>query len=121
MDAKDILGLPKNALLNSQEKKAKPPKEPQRKPDGISREVISFFFVFFLGFGECLIFSCFCELQVYMLTGGVAPLMPAIDASQLKKRPPTDEKVCVSFIFVTMSFKFGFVICKFELYYLDCS
>ncbi|XP_021836734.2 SWR1-complex protein 4 [Spinacia oleracea] len=68
MDAKDILGLPKNALPLSQEKKSKPPKEPQRKPDGISREV-------------------------YMLTGGVPPLMPAIDTSQLKRRPPTDEKV----------------------------
>ncbi|XP_010679469.1 SWR1-complex protein 4 isoform X2 [Beta vulgaris subsp. vulgaris] len=78
MDAKDILGLPKNALLNSQEKKAKPPKEPQRKPDGISREV-------------------------YMLTGGVAPLMPAIDASQLKKRPPTDEKVTWQWLSFTNS------------------
>ncbi|XP_057518846.1 SWR1-complex protein 4 [Amaranthus tricolor] len=68
MDAKDILGIPKNALPISQEKKSKPPKEPQRKPDGISREV-------------------------YMLTGGVAPLMPTVDVSQLKKRPPTDEKV----------------------------
>ncbi|KAJ8429492.1 hypothetical protein Cgig2_020548 [Carnegiea gigantea] len=68
MDAKDILGLPKNAIPIAQEKKSRPPKEPQRKPDGISREV-------------------------YMLTGGVAPLMPSIDASQLKKRPPSDEKV----------------------------
>lgn len=39
MDAKDILGLPKNALP-IQEKKLKPPKESQRKPDGISREVL---------------------------------------------------------------------------------
>lgn len=39
MDAKDILGLPKNALP-IQEKKSKPPKESQRKPDGISREVL---------------------------------------------------------------------------------
>lgn len=38
MDAKDILGLPKNALP-IQEKKSKPPKESHRKPDGISREV----------------------------------------------------------------------------------
>lgn len=68
MDAKDILGLPKNAIPIPQEKKSRPPKEPQRKPDGISREV-------------------------YMLTGGVAPLMPSSDASQLKKRPPSDEKV----------------------------
>lgn len=30
---------------------------------------------------------------MYALTGGLAPLMPATDASQLKKRPPTDEKV----------------------------
>lgn len=68
MDAKDILGLPKNAIQIPQEKKSRPPKETQRKPDGISREV-------------------------YMLTGGVAPVMPSIDASQLKKRPPSDEKV----------------------------
>ncbi|GMH02285.1 hypothetical protein Nepgr_004124 [Nepenthes gracilis] len=68
MDAKDILGLPKNAVPIPQEKKPRPPKEPQRKPDGISREL-------------------------YMLTGGVAPVMPSIDVSQLKKRPPSDEKV----------------------------
>ncbi|XP_062144639.1 SWR1-complex protein 4 isoform X1 [Alnus glutinosa] len=66
MDAKDILGLPKNSL--PQEKKSRPQKDSQRKPDGISREV-------------------------YALTGGLAPLMPATDASQLKKRPPTDEKI----------------------------
>ncbi|GAB4841805.1 swr complex subunit [Ancistrocladus abbreviatus] len=68
MDAKDILGLPKNTLPIPQEKKSRPPKEPQRKPDGISREL-------------------------YMLTGGVAPLMPSIDVGQLKKRPPSHEKV----------------------------
>jgi len=38
MDAKDILGLPKNSFP-SLEKKSRPPKESQRKPDGISREV----------------------------------------------------------------------------------
>lgn len=37
MDAKDILGLPKNSL--PQEKKSRPQKDSQRKPDGISREV----------------------------------------------------------------------------------
>lgn len=68
MDAKDILGLPKNQLPIPQEKKSRPPKEPQRKPDGISREV-------------------------YALTGGLAPLMPSVDVSQLKRRPPSDEKV----------------------------
>ncbi|KAF5732065.1 SWR1-complex protein 4-like isoform X1 [Tripterygium wilfordii] len=68
MDAKDILGLPKNALPIPQEKKSRTPKDSQRKPDGISREV-------------------------YALTGGLAPLMPAIDTSQLKKRPPADEKI----------------------------
>lgn len=66
MDAKDILGLPKNSL--PLEKKSRPQKDSQRKPDGISREV-------------------------YALTGGLAPLMPALDASQLKKRPPSDEKI----------------------------
>lgn len=39
MDAKDILGLPKNGPIMSQEKKSRPQKESQRKPDGISREV----------------------------------------------------------------------------------
>ncbi|XP_041022152.1 SWR1-complex protein 4 isoform X2 [Juglans microcarpa x Juglans regia] len=66
MDAKDILGLPKNSV--TQEKKSRPQKDSQRKPDGISREV-------------------------YALTGGLAPLIPAIEASQLKKRPPSDEKI----------------------------
>lgn len=39
MDAKDILGLPKISFP-SLEKKSRPPKESQRKPDGISREVL---------------------------------------------------------------------------------
>ncbi|KAH7578208.1 hypothetical protein ACOSQ2_000591 [Xanthoceras sorbifolium] len=68
MDAKDILGIPKSQLPITQEKKSRPQKETQRKPDGISREV-------------------------YALTGGLAPLMPSIDVSQLKKRPPSDEKI----------------------------
>lgn len=68
MDAKDILGLPKIASSLTQEKKSRPQKDSQRKPDGISREV-------------------------YALTGGLAPLMPSIDVSQLKKRPPVDEKI----------------------------
>lgn len=69
MDAKDILGLHKNSFPSSLDnKKSRPPKESQRKPDGISREV-------------------------YALTGGMPPLMPSIDASQLKKKPPTHEKV----------------------------
>ncbi|XP_022991706.1 SWR1-complex protein 4-like isoform X2 [Cucurbita maxima] len=68
MDAKDILGLPKNTLPLSQEKKPRAQKDAQRKRDGISREV-------------------------YALTGGLAPIMPAIDTSELKKRPPSDEKI----------------------------
>ncbi|GAV65867.1 hypothetical protein CFOL_v3_09381 [Cephalotus follicularis] len=68
MDAKDILGLPKTPLPITQEKKPQPKKDSQRKPDGISREV-------------------------YALTGGLAPLMPSIDVSQLKKRPPAVEKI----------------------------
>ncbi|KAE9615892.1 putative transcription factor MYB-HB-like family [Lupinus albus] len=67
MDAKDILGLSKNSFP-ALEKKSRPHKESQRKPDGISREV-------------------------YALTGGLSSLMPAIDASHLKKRPPSDEKI----------------------------
>ncbi|GAU11316.1 hypothetical protein TSUD_343070 [Trifolium subterraneum] len=39
MDAKDILGLHKTSFPSSIEKKSRPPKESQRKPDGISREV----------------------------------------------------------------------------------
>ncbi|KAF6139770.1 hypothetical protein GIB67_024047 [Kingdonia uniflora] len=62
MDAKDILGLPKTSFPSNQEKKSRPQKDSQRKPDGISREV-------------------------YMLTGGmVAPIMPTIDPSQLRKK-----------------------------------
>ncbi|KAG0456311.1 hypothetical protein HPP92_024099 [Vanilla planifolia] len=53
MDAKDILGLPKSFPV-TQEKKSRPQKEPQRKPDGISREA-------------------------YSLTGGMAPLMPTVE------------------------------------------
>lgn len=68
MDAKDILGLPKTSIPIPQEKKSRPQKDSQRKPDGISREV-------------------------YALTGGMPPLMPTIDSSQLKKRPPADEKI----------------------------
>lgn len=41
MDAKDILGLPKTAFPGNQERKSRTPKEPQRKPDGVSREVVS--------------------------------------------------------------------------------
>ncbi|CAM8973749.1 unnamed protein product [Rhodiola kirilowii] len=67
MDAKDILGLPKTPLSLPHEKKSRP-KESQRKPDGISREV-------------------------YALTGGVPPLMPSIDVSQLKRRPQSEEKI----------------------------
>ncbi|CAN6830036.1 unnamed protein product [Brassica oleracea] len=67
-DAKDILGLPKTPLSLTQEKKSRPQKESHRKPDGISREV-------------------------YALTGGVAPLMPSIDVTHLKRPPPPDEKV----------------------------
>ncbi|KAF3328346.1 SWR1-complex protein 4 [Carex littledalei] len=63
MDAKDILGLPKTAFPGNQERKSRTPKEPQRKPDGVSREV-------------------------YALTGGVLPpLMPNLEPLHLKKRP----------------------------------
>ncbi|XP_022728293.1 SWR1-complex protein 4-like isoform X3 [Durio zibethinus] len=31
--------------------------------------------------------------EVYALTGGLAPLMPSIEVSQLKRRPPSDEKI----------------------------
>ncbi|XP_039043635.1 SWR1-complex protein 4-like [Hibiscus syriacus] len=68
MDAKDILGLPKIPLSITPEKKSRSQKDSQRKPNGISREV-------------------------YALTGGVAPLMPSIDVSQLKRRPPSDDKI----------------------------
>ncbi|XP_031100844.1 SWR1-complex protein 4-like isoform X1 [Ipomoea triloba] len=67
MDAKDILGLPKNSLSIPPEKKSRPPKESQRKPDGISREV-------------------------YALTGGLAPLMPAIDINHLKRRTQAENE-----------------------------
>ncbi|KAK1292185.1 hypothetical protein QJS10_CPB17g00974 [Acorus calamus] len=65
MDAKDILGLPKTSAPS--EKKPRPTKDSQRKPDGISREV-------------------------YALTGGLPPLMPTLEVSHLKKRPPVDKE-----------------------------
>ncbi|KAF5931467.1 hypothetical protein HYC85_032340 [Camellia sinensis] len=71
MDAKDILGLPRTPLPLPQEKKSRPQKDSQRKPDGISREV-------------------------YALIGGLAPLMPSIDVAQLKRRTQSEnEKVRV--------------------------
>jgi len=39
---------------------------------------------------------------VYALTGGLAPLMPAIEASQLKKKPPPLEKVASSFFLLVL-------------------
>ncbi|CAN6327436.1 unnamed protein product [Urochloa humidicola] len=81
MDAKDILGLPKTPFSSSQEKKSRTPKEPQRKPDGVSREV-------------------------YALTGGVgmAPLMPTIEASHLKRWPAAEkEKVAWQWLPFTSS------------------
>lgn len=79
MDAKDILGLPKTSLSIPQEKKSRPQKDSQRKPDGISREV-------------------------YALTGGLAPLMPSIDVNLLKKRPPVDnEKITWQWLAFTNS------------------
>ncbi|XP_068658559.1 SWR1-complex protein 4 [Aristolochia californica] len=67
MDAKDILGLPKTPFPSSQEKKPRTQKDSQRKPDGVSREV-------------------------YALTGGLAPLMPSLDASHLKRRSQSDNE-----------------------------
>ncbi|KAJ0914138.1 putative transcription factor MYB-HB-like family [Helianthus annuus] len=79
MDAKDILGLPKISLPIPQEKKSRPQKDSQRKPDGISREV-------------------------YALTGGVAPLMPSVDVNQLKKRhQPENEKITWEWLSFTNS------------------
>uniref|UniRef100_A0A0D9WJ77 Myb-like domain-containing protein n=1 Tax=Leersia perrieri TaxID=77586 RepID=A0A0D9WJ77_9ORYZ len=81
MDAKDILGIPKGVFPSVQEKKPRAPKEPQRKPDGVSREV-------------------------YALTGGVGmpPLMPTIEASHLKRRPAVEkEKVAWQWLPFTSS------------------
>ncbi|XP_042437589.1 SWR1-complex protein 4-like [Zingiber officinale] len=71
MDAKDILGLPKNSFPGAQEKKTRPQKDSQRKPDGIHREV-------------------------YALTGGMAPLMPTIEISHLKKRQYSEKEEKIS-------------------------
>ncbi|GLT64909.1 hypothetical protein SLA2020_373710 [Shorea laevis] len=68
MDAKDILGLPKTPFAITQEKKSRPQEDSQRKPHGISR-------------------------KVYALTGSLALLIRSIDVSQLKKCPPSDEKI----------------------------
>ncbi|PIA32362.1 hypothetical protein AQUCO_04500157v1 [Aquilegia coerulea] len=78
MDAKDILGLRKT-FSASQEKKSRPQKDSQRKPDGISREV-------------------------YALTGCLAPLMPLIDVSQLKRKAQLDkEKITWQWLSFTSS------------------
>ncbi|KAE9611872.1 putative transcription factor MYB-HB-like family [Lupinus albus] len=63
MDSKDILGLPKNSFPIQTQQK-----QIHIKPDSISHEV-------------------------YALTGGLAPLMPSLDFSQLQKRPLSHEKV----------------------------
>lgn len=58
MDAKDILGLPKTPLPLTQEKKPRPQKDSQRKPDGISREVhiaVLQFCLKFISFLRCLL------------------------------------------------------------------
>ncbi|CAM6121282.1 unnamed protein product [Calypogeia fissa] len=61
-DAKDILGLPKvSSVLGGGSEKRRAPKEPVKKPDGVSREV-------------------------YALTGGLPPVVPSLDAANLKKR-----------------------------------
>lgn len=65
-DAKDILGLPKGAF-GVADKPKKPPKENPKKPDGVSREV-------------------------YALTGGFPPIIPALDTSFLKKRQTASNK-----------------------------
>ncbi|XP_057461379.1 SWR1-complex protein 4-like isoform X2 [Actinidia eriantha] len=79
MDAKDILGLPKTPLPLPQEKKSRPQKDSQRKPDGISREV-------------------------YALTGGLAPLMPSIDVAQQKRRAQAEnEKITWQWLSFTNS------------------
>ncbi|OAE34690.1 hypothetical protein AXG93_4735s1060 [Marchantia polymorpha subsp. ruderalis] len=62
-DAKDILGLPK--VVGSGSEKRRSTKDGQKKPDGVSREV-------------------------YALTGGLPPIMPALDPSNLKKKKPVD-------------------------------
>ncbi|KAK9161783.1 hypothetical protein Syun_008124 [Stephania yunnanensis] len=79
MDAKDILRLPKTPFSANSEKKPRPQKDSQRKPDGISREV-------------------------YALTGGLAPLMPAIDPAHLKRKSQIDkEKVTWQWLSFTSS------------------
>ncbi|KAG9150310.1 hypothetical protein Leryth_017615 [Lithospermum erythrorhizon] len=82
MDAKDILGLPKNPISLSLEKKPKPNKESHRKPDGISREV-------------------------YALTGGFSPLMPSIDVNQIKRKTQSQNEkvtyiVCIDIVTVRL-------------------
>lgn len=67
-DAKEILGLPKIAFGVSSEKRSKAPKDNPKKPDGVSREV-------------------------YALTGGLPPVMPALDIAGLKKRHSSTKKI----------------------------
>eukprot|EP00249_Psilotum_nudum_P011963 c23493_g2_i1 orf=562-1953(+) len=67
-DAKDILGLPKAPLGVGSEKRTRAPKETPKKPDGVSREV-------------------------YALTGGLPPVMPALDSAGVKKRQSSGKKI----------------------------
>eukprot|EP00898_Chlorokybus_atmophyticus_P004011 jgi/Chlat1/4610/Chrsp290S04353 len=61
-DVKDVLGVARTPAVPSAEKK-KAPKEPVKKPEGIHREVLA-------------------------LTGGVPPIVPAVD---VRKRAPTQK------------------------------
>lgn len=78
MDAKDILGLHKLSFSANQEKKPRPQKDSQRKPDGISREV-------------------------YALTGGLAPLMPSIPVHLKRKSLTDNEKITWQWLSFTSS------------------
>jgi len=50
---------------------------------------------------------------VYALTGGFAPLMPAVDLSLLKKKPPSDKKVFFPLLAVG-------VVISVAVWYLYC-
>jgi hypothetical protein len=71
MDAKDILGLPKNSL--PQEKKPRPQKDSQRKPDGISREVcyeyVQIRICMCVCAHVCLLYVFMCNLSIFASFG----------------------------------------------------
>ncbi|KAL5983408.1 hypothetical protein ACLOJK_017493 [Asimina triloba] len=90
MDAKDILGIIPKAT--PPEKKPRSQKDSHRKPDGVSREASLFPCSQISGSYIPRFLISVASLKVYALTGGLGPLVPVVDTSHLKRRPPSDNE-----------------------------